>query len=218
MSFSKICFLCRFFGKSCQIASGKKYFGGFDRLVFLLPFLALVSAVFSPLEKSFVVKGALVLTSLVVLYWIFRNFLEDEEARRRVPFFILLGSIPVLVSGLWQAFFIRSKDNRFVVMPERINATFTEPDWLGVYLVVFLAFLLWLRRYFLEKKINLRVGGFSAGKIIQAILWFWLGLVFLKHFSLSPEAAGLAWERFWVFTFSFGLGIFIKKSGNWLSW
>jgi len=211
LSFSKICFFCRFFGKSCQMTSEKKYFGSFDRLVFLLPFLALISVAFSPLEKSFLVKGELVLLSLVALYWIFRNFLEDEEARRKAPFFVFLGSVPVLVSGFWQAFFMRAGDNRFVVMPERINTTFTEPDWLGVYLAVFLAFLLWLRRYFSKNKINLKVGNFPINRIVQIILWLWIGVVFFEALLTVSRSSWLGLGAVLCFYFFFWLKDFYQK-------
>ncbi len=211
LSFSRICFFCRFLKKNCQIVSQGKYFGNFDRFVFVLPFLALISGFFSPLEKKITTKGGLLILSLVVLYWIFRNFLENNEVRKRTPFFILWGSIPVLASGLWQAFFLRLKDNRFVVMPERINATFTEPDWLGIYLTIFLAFLLWLRRYFFKKKINLMVGSFWAGKIAQIILWIWLVVVFFEIFLTASRSSWLGTAIVLGIYFLFWLGDFCSK-------
>jgi len=215
LSFSKICIFCKIFGKSCSLKG--KAFGSFDRLVFLLPFLAFISGIFSPLEKAIVLKGALVFTSFIVLYWIFRNFLEDDLARKRVSFFIFLGSVPVLTSGLIQAFLIKAGNNNFTVMSERINATFTEPDWFGIYLSVLVGFLLWLRFYFLTTKNNIKIASFWLNNLLLKIIWVWLFIVFFEVILTVSRSAWLGVVAVILFYFilffsnkSFGDKNFIK--------
>ena len=58
-----------------------------------------------------------------------------------MPFF-LSSALVVLIYGIWQNLMFNFGANSFEVMPGRPNATFTEPDWLGIYVVFLLAVFL----------------------------------------------------------------------------
>lgn len=152
LSFRRICLLCRISDKnSCKNVEPPKAFNFFDRLVFILPLFALIGIINAP-DKSLSLKLTIVLVSFVLLYWLGRNFLQTKKQRYEALWFFVIGSKIVILFGLYQALARNFGWSDFEVMDGRINATFTEPDWLGVYLTFLLAVIFWLRLAFQNSK------------------------------------------------------------------
>ena len=130
LSFQKICLVCKIMnrGRSCQGKSGN--FNFLDRLVFVLPVFALLGSIFSP-QQSLAVKGALILVSFALLYWLARNFLQTSTQKLEALWFFSLGAIPVILFGIYQAIAFKFGWPNFQVFEARINGTFFEPDWFG---------------------------------------------------------------------------------------
>ncbi len=92
------------------------------------------------MERGLNLKQAIIATSFVALYFLVRIYVQSlAELKRIIPFFLSSGLI-VACYAIWQ-----NLHPTLEVMPGRPNSTFTEPDWLGVYLTFLLASLLiWL--------------------------------------------------------------------------
>lgn len=115
-----------------------------DWLVFFLVPFSFLSLINAP-NKGVSLKNNLVLFSFVVLYFLARNFLRTRRHLIEAAFFFLASNIVVLIFGLFQVFADKFGVRSFEVMFGRPNATFTEADWLGIFLcfalAVFLSFL-----------------------------------------------------------------------------
>lgn len=99
-----------------------------------------LSALFS-LEKGASFKQAIVALSFVVIYFLTRIYVQGYADFKRILPFLLSSSVVVMIYALWQNVRFALGMNSFEVMPGRPNATFTEPDWLGIYLVILLAII-----------------------------------------------------------------------------
>lgn len=91
------------------------------------------------LDKGVALKQSIIASSFVVLYFLARIFIQEIGDLKRITPFFLSSSMIVVFYGLWQNFRFMHSSNPFEVMPGRPNATFTEPDWLGIFLVLLLA-------------------------------------------------------------------------------
>lgn len=109
-----------------------------DWAVTIFAISGFLSAVFA-VEKTASFKQALVAFSFVAIYFLVRTFIQSfSDIKKILPFF-LSSSLVVSIYGIWQN--VRFADNlsSFEVMPGRPNATFTEADWLGIFIVFLLA-------------------------------------------------------------------------------
>ncbi len=80
-------------------------------------------------------KQSVVVFSFGVLYALSRQFLRNAaDTKAIVPFVLGSGAI-VSMYALWQNVRFAFGQESFEVMAGRANATFAEPDWLGMYLV-----------------------------------------------------------------------------------
>ncbi len=115
-----------------------------DALVVCLATSGFISALFS-LNKGLGFKQSLVAVSFVMLYFLTRVYMQSFEDSKRVSLFFFSGSFIVVIYAIWQNMTYLNGGNAFEVMPGRPNATFTEPDWLGIFITFILAAILtWL--------------------------------------------------------------------------
>ncbi len=108
-----------------------KWFDGLPLLFSLGGFVSGLSAV----SKSTSLKQAVVAVSFVALYFLVRVYIQSLADLKRIAPFFLSSGLVISVYAIWQNFRFSVGGNAFEVMLGRPNATFTEPDWLGVYLV-----------------------------------------------------------------------------------
>lgn len=94
---------------------------------------------FFALEKNLAFKQSLVATSLVVIYFLARVFVDSFSDLKKILTFFLSSSVIILIYSIWQNLRFRNGFNNFEVMPGRPNSTFTEADWLGIFLVFMIA-------------------------------------------------------------------------------
>lgn len=180
LSFKKICLYCKISNKkSCDAISPSKAFGTLDRLIFVLPIFAFLAVINSPL-KAVSLKLAIILFSFVVLYWLIRNFTQSKYSIIETLLFFVFGSIPVIFWSFYQAIAKIMGWQDFQVFTARVNGTFTEPDWLGVYLTLMIATLLWFRHLAKPDKSNLMVFGIGVSRIFG----FFTNLYFIIAFSV----------------------------------
>jgi hypothetical protein len=128
--------LLRYFSKRLNFGLVKLKW--FDFLIFGFGVSGIVSSIFSQ-NKVTSLKQSFILLTFIVFYWLARNYVQTlEDAKKIVPFFLSY-SAGVVFYGIWQNFRFIYGGNSFEVMAGRPNATFMEPDWLGVYLVLLIA-------------------------------------------------------------------------------
>lgn len=141
----------QFFAIMTIVGIAVQYFS--KRLPFVLPklnwldFLAFVFAVAGflssivSLNKGASFKQSLVAVSFVAIYFLVRVFVQSlDDVKRILPFFLSSGLV-IIFYGIWQNVRFLHGAVSFEVMPGRPNATFTEADWLGIYLVFLLSII-----------------------------------------------------------------------------
>ncbi len=122
-----------------------------DWLVFALVPFSFLNAIHSS-AKNITFKNNLILLSFAVLYYLVRNFVRNREDVAKTAFFFLGSYIIVAIYGFWQVFADKFGARSFEVMFGRPNATFAEPDWLGIFLSFSLAVFLSLMFFFLRDR------------------------------------------------------------------
>ena len=139
----------RFFFKKLNFSLPKWHW--IDFLIIFLTASSFLSAFFSA-DKALAFKMSLIIASFVLIYFLARIYLQElNDLKRVVPFF-LSSSLIVSFYGLWQNWQFMHGFNSFEVMPGRPNATFSEADWLGIYLVLLISLIASLVYFFLYKK------------------------------------------------------------------
>ncbi|HAT73414.1 MAG: hypothetical protein US30_C0001G0046 [Candidatus Moranbacteria bacterium GW2011_GWF2_36_839] len=92
-------------------------------------------------NKIISLKLSIILVTFVALYFLVRNYIQNlEDLKKVIPFF-LSSSLVVVIYGIWQNIWFLRGLNGFEVMPGRPNATFSEADWLGIYLILVISVL-----------------------------------------------------------------------------
>lgn len=109
-----------------------------DWLVFSIVPFSFLSIMNSPV-KGVSLKNDLILFSFVVLYYLIRNFLRSKKDLFEAAFFFLGSNFVVLGYGFYQVLADKFGGRSFEVMFGRPNSTFTEADWLGIFLCFSLA-------------------------------------------------------------------------------
>ena len=159
-------------------------------------------------------KQSLVALSFVALYFLVRIYIQSFEDLKRVLPFFLSSALVVVIYGIWQNVSFLHGGNSFEVMPGRPNATFTEPDWYGIYLV-FLLSVIYAMFYFVYKKWDNKIAKISKYVLLMLVIISliltvsrsaWIGtafvtLVFLKSTLLRKyaefdEGAQSKWQNF----------------------
>lgn len=141
-------------------------------------------------NATLAVKQSIIICSFGVLYFLVRIFIQSLDDIKRVLPFFLSSSLVVLIYGIWQNWRFMMGKNSLEVMPGRINATFAEADWLGIFLV-FLLSILYIVFYKLSEKI--KVFGIKHNKTnvaYYAFIWF---LIILSWVNLIIAVSRSAW-------------------------
>lgn len=180
----------------------------FDLLPLFLLLGSFLATIQAPL-RGVAFKQALVMTSFVGIYFLGRIFFRTVyDVRRALPFF-LVSSVVVFSYALWQNIRFLHSQVSFQVMVGRPNATFSEADWLGFYvlfvLVVFYVILASL------------LSSFKDSQSHDEKVWRWiklalvLGGMTLGYVVLLISVARSAWLGVLGVTGIFGLALLLKR-------
>ncbi len=151
----------RFFVKRLNFSLFKlKWFDAAIVLVGLSGFLSIMGAS----DKLVSLKLSIIIISFIFLYFLTRIFIQDTEDASRILPFVLGSAFIVAAYGIWQNIrFIHGSDS-FEVMPGRPNGTFTEADWLGLFLVLIICIVYAMlykkqndQEVIIEKKSNFKI-------------------------------------------------------------
>lgn len=134
------------------------------------------------------------------MYWLVRNYFQAEKGRFEAIWFFVLGSLPVIFYGIFQAIGFQKGWFDLQVFNGRINSTFTEPDWFGMYVVFLIAIIFWLKFLFWESKENVMFGKWPIQKIGNRLLDLYLLVVFI---ALVLTVARSAWLGFVCVVFAY---------------
>ena len=139
-------------------------------------------------NKGSSLKQAVVAASFVILYFLVRLYIQSLDDLKRITPFFLSSGLVISLYAIWQNFLFSVGGNSFEVMLGRPNATFTEPDWLGIYLVFLLSIILTII-YYQNKKTKsnrvLQVMGYGLWVLVLVALTLtvsrsaWLGALLI---------------------------------------
>ena len=139
----------RHFTKKINFSLPRWHFS--DIFIIILVLASFWSALLSE-EKDLAFKLSFVMASFAFIYLLGRIYLQEiGDLRRIIPVF-LGSSFIISLYGIWQNFRFTRGLPAFEVMPGRPNATFTEPDWMGIYLVLIVSLVFSSVYFFLSKK------------------------------------------------------------------
>lgn len=133
---------------------------------------------------------ALILASFVGLYFTVRLFIRTaKEAIHVVPFLLASFSVVALWSVMQNILFALDGAH-FEVMAGRPNGSFSEPDWLGMYLLLFIALALaWLYRHLVLRQRLILLIAPSVLLFVASLVLFlsmtrsaWLGMAAMGAF------------------------------------
>ncbi len=111
------------------------------------------------------IKQSIVIGSFLYLYFLGRVFLRERgDVLQALLFFVVSGSLSLLWGVIQNILFLQGQMS-YAVMPGRPNGTLPEPDWLGLFSLLFLAVAL----ISLTKKI-------MVGDALKSLLVPFLGL------------------------------------------
>jgi len=212
VSFEKNCFLCKNDKRGGYLEGGvRKSFSWLDRLVFIFPVISLFS-LFNATEKTVALKLNIVLFSFLGIYWLTRNFIQSKQDFLESLWFFLIGLSTTTLFVFYQMIAAKLGLPDFQVMAGRANSTFTEPDWLGIYLVLSLAIVLWLKLYSKDDDDKLMAAKMSWNFFYASVTNI---LVFLALFALILTVARSAWLGAGAVTGGYLLLSLVKGEG-WL--
>ncbi len=179
-----------------------------DRALFLLIPLSFLPLLGAP-DKTLVLKNNLVLVSFIALYYLARHFIRDRKDFLKTLFFLIGSYLAVATFGLYQVFAEKLGIESFEVMFGRPNSTFTEPDWLGIYLVfmlaVFFSLVFW-KNSNPETELN--------GALKNIFLAALYGLIFVDLTLIILTVSRSAWLGAAVITFFYFLFSLFKKTSE----
>lgn len=112
----------------------------FDLPIILMNIGGLLSLI-NAQNKILSLKLVVVLATFSVLYFLVRNFIQSFEDVRKIAPFFLSSSVVVVAYGIWQNCRFVCNLPSFEVMLGRPNSTFSEPDWLGLFLALLISFI-----------------------------------------------------------------------------
>ncbi len=118
-------------GRKVVVFPRLKWYDALPALFVLGGFLGCLAAT----NKSSSLKQAVVAASFVVLYFLVRMYIQSIEDLKRIAPFFLSSGVVIAAYAIWQNIRFSQGARSFEVMAGRPNGTFTEPDWLGIYLV-----------------------------------------------------------------------------------
>jgi O-antigen ligase len=167
-----------------------------DWTVFSLVPFSLLSLINAP-NKNTGMKNDLILLSFVVLYFLVRNFVRTRKHLVESALFFIGSNIVVLIYGFYQVFADKFGARSFEVMFSRPNSTFSEADWLGIFLCFSLTILLVIASKAKQSRESLHSSGIAAvamlprnDNIIKIPLYI---LIFLNLTLLVLTLSRSAW-------------------------
>lgn len=175
----------------------------FDLLLVIVALGAFLAIIGAPVP-SLALKQAAVVTSFVAVYFLGRIFFRTLfDLRQALPFF-LVSSLIVSGYALWQNIRFFLGQESFQVMTGRPNATLSEADWLGMFVVLVLGVLYLLLASFVER---------SKKKTLPDILGFVFvsTMLVLSFIILIITVARSAWLGALALTIIFSLGLLFKQ-------
>jgi len=138
---------------SKRLAFALPKFRWYDGLLIIFALAGFLSSL-GAVNKGLSFKQSVVALSFVALYFLTRVYVQSlEDAKRTLPFFLSSGLV-VSIYAIWQNVRFLGGENSFEVMPGRPNGTFTEADWLGIYLVFLMGVMFTMIYYFNKKSDN----------------------------------------------------------------
>lgn len=160
------------------------------------------------LDSSLAFKQSIIIISFALLYFLVRIFIRDlDDIKRIIPFF-LSSSFVVVLYAIWQNWQFIQGRNHFEVMPGRANATFTEADWLGMFLALLLTILYVVAYNFYSKMKILKLSYKTYIFVYSCFVWV---MIVLSWMALIITVARSAWLGAGVVTLG-ALGyLLIKK-------
>jgi len=111
-----------------------------DILVGVFASIGIVSMLFTPSSTS--VKQTIVVLSFIFVYLVVRVFVRSREDVTALFPIVVSSGVVVSVYAIVQNMLYKMNLFHGEIMPGRPNATFSEADWLGMYLVFIIAVLL----------------------------------------------------------------------------
>lgn len=105
-----------------------------------------VAAVFGAVDTGAALMQAVIAASFGAWYFLARYFVRGPKSAREPLYFLLASFVVVGVFALWQNLQAMAGMDAGAVMSARPNATFSEPNWLGIFAVFAFAMTLcaWL--------------------------------------------------------------------------
>jgi hypothetical protein len=170
-------------------------------------FLSLLNA----LNVGLSLKQSIVMLSYLALYFLVRIFLQTKDDLKKVLPFFLSSSLVVLFYAIWQNVRFLHNLPHFEVMPGRPNGTFTEPDWLGVFLSLLLA-LAYSLTFYLYKN---RGDSHKDVQIFKLLLFLF---VVLTYVTLVLTVARSAWVGAVAVTATFLVVILTQLKMSYKTW
>ena len=200
-----------------------------DYLILLFLVGSLLSSLFS-VQKVASLKITLIIFSFTALYFLTRAYIQDQIDLKKVMPFFLVSAVGVVIYGILQnVFFIQGLAFHGEIMPGRPNATFMEPDWLGIYLVFLVAIIYALIYYFNKERdnrlslisndqfpISNKIPNLKFQKYLPIfVLYFFLTLVYIL---LILTVSRSAWLGAGFITLVFLKAILTDFSWNFKNW
>jgi hypothetical protein len=190
----------------------------FDYLVIIMAAAGFLSAITSA-DRTYSLKLSIILTSFAALYFLVRNYIQNvDDLKRVVPFFIS-SSLVVIFYGIWQNIRFLHGLTNFEVMPGRPNATFTEADWLGIYVVLILSVILSIINYYSQNISSKKDTQITICQLPITMLFLFLFLT-LSFILLIITVSRSAWLGAFATTFIFLFIYFTNlrfKNWHWLN-
>ena len=188
----------------------------YDALPIIFALAGFLSAIFSitgPIGESNLqpFKQAVIATTFVGIYFLVRIYVQTFDDLKRVAPFFLSSGVVVALYGIWQNIRFAGELNSFEVMPGRPNGTFTEADWLGIYLIFLLSAILSII-YYLNKKIRISNDQFSISNKFSIIQFFNYVLLTLAITALVLTVSRSAWLGAVIITLGFLKMVLLSNS------
>ncbi|MGW8184868.1 MAG: O-antigen ligase family protein [Candidatus Moraniibacteriota bacterium] len=159
-------------------------------------------------NSGLAIKQSIIIVSFALLYFLVRIFIRDlDDIKRTIPFF-LSSSFVVVLYAIWQNWRFIQGRNHFEVMPGRANATFTEADWLGMFLVLLLTILYVVAYNFYSKMKILKLSYKTYMFGYSCFVWV---MIVLSWMALIITVARSAWLGAGVVTLGTAIYLLVKK-------
>ena len=187
----------------------------FDWLLLVVPLGAFLGALYAP-DPGAALKQAIVILSFGLVYAIGRIFWQSEEdVRQAIPFF-LSSSLVVCGYALWQNVRFLEGLSSYQAMSGRPNATFSEADWLGMFVIVVLS-LLWAlvvkntADFSSEQGESLPLLDMARAQMKRRAFWFFFVFQIFALIILLISVSRSAWLGAGAATLGMGLAILLSQ-------